>query len=358
LKVDFSSKFELIKSLLKNIKGKTLLIIHYDADGLTSAVIFSRILEKYGQEYKKDFFCTVAKDSYREKYEKSEETKKHILEFDNIILLDYCFDSYNDLETRNIFVFDHHKSGQRGKPYIINPSWEVSSEELPSTSSIIYDLYYYLFGPDKLLKQTTFIGACSDFMVYGSIPYLHTNSKDLDLFMSNSILPKPILFDICQNLQNIYEHTGKEIKLFEHLLENTKENLDGFFVFNPEQQKIILDTEKEELENIKELLEWVEVDETKKLIIINLPPEHKALKKYIQNILELMYTDYTKLIYTNRKNRFSCSIRSSKVDLLKIVNELKKDFPDFSGGGHSFAAGCAGPLEKKVFLIQKIKDKL
>jgi len=358
LKVDFSQKFELVKSFLQNIKGKTILVVHYDGDGLTSAIIFARILEKYNQEYKKDFFCIVVRDSYRSKYENSEETKKYLVGFDNIILLDYCFNSYADLEHKNIFVFDHHKSGQRDKPYIINPGWDVSAEELPSASAIIYDFYHYLFGQDKLLKLIAFIGASSDFMIYGSLPYLHTTTKDLDLFMSNSVLPKPIVFDICQNLQSIYEQNGLELNLFEHLLENTKTNLNGFFIFSPEHQKIIVKTKKEELKNIKNILENAEIDDTKKLIIVNLSPEQKALKKFVQNILEIMYSEYTKMTYIKREKMFSCSIRSPKIDLLKIINELKQEFPDFVGGGHSFAAGCAAPLEKRDLLIKKIKEKL
>ena len=356
--VDFSKQYGLLKSFLSTIKGKTLLIAHYDADGITSALLFSRILEKYNQQYNKDFFITIARDSYRGDYNKKSETKTYIKSFDNIILLDYCFDCYDDLIDKTVFVFDHHKSGEQNKQFILNPALSVDSTDLPSSSAIVYDFYYYLFGPNRLLKKIAFIGAASDFMIYGSVNYLHTNTEDIDLFMSNSILLKPIIFDITQNLQCIYESHGEELKLFEHLLNTTKTNLFGFFHYLPEHQQKILATEKEEFEHTKEILDCAEIDDKNKLIIINLNPKLKELKKYVLNILELMYADYTKIICIRRNKMFSCSLRSPCINLLEIINKLKHEITNFNGGGHSFAAGCAGPLTDEHKIIEEIKKQL
>jgi single-stranded DNA-specific DHH superfamily exonuclease len=356
--VDFSKHFILVKNFLSTIKGKTLLIAHYDADGITSALIFSRILEKYNLNYGEDFFLSIARDSYRNEYNNNETINETLKKYDNIILLDYCFDNYDKLSSKNIFVFDHHLSGEQNKDYIINPAWQVNPNELPAASAIVYNLYYYLFGEDKLLKKIAFIGAASDFMIYASLPYLYTNEKDDELFMSNSILIKPIIFDIFQNLQCIYEKEGEEDKLFEHLLTNTKKDLSGFFYFNNEHVNRILDIERKELEYTKEILDSAIIDEQKKLIIINLPKDKKEIKKYVLNILEFMYSNYTKVICIERKTMFSCSLRSSNVKLLEFINKLKQELPGFNGGGHDFAAGCAGPLDKKDFILEQLRNKL
>lgn len=356
--VDFSKHYSLIKNFLSTIKGKTLLIAHYDADGITSALIFSRILERYKLVYNKDFFLSIARDSYRSEYNKNEEVVNDLQKYDNIILLDYCFDNYDKISNKNVFVFDHHLSGEQNKEFIVNPAWQIKPQELPSSSAIIYDLYYYLFGEDKLLKKIAFIGAASDFMIYASLPYLHTDNNDQDLFMSNSILIKPIIFDIFQNLQCVYEKEGEEDRLFEHLLQNTKKDVSGFFYFTKDHIKRILDIEKAELEYTKDILDSAIIDENKKLVLINLPKDKKEIKKYILNILEFMYSDYTKVICIERKTMFSCSLRSPNVKLLTFINELKTEIQGFNGGGHDFAAGCAGPLKKKEFIIAKLKSKL
>lgn len=356
--IDFNQKYELIKIWLNSINGKTLIICHYDADGLTSAILFSRILEKFNQTYNKDFFVRVVRDSYRGDYVSSNSTKKDIEDYDNVILLDYCFDSYSDLEKKTIFVIDHHKSGEKDKDYILNPSWTCSAEELPSSSAIIYDFYYYLFGENKLLKKIACIGSASDFMIYGSLPYLHTNTNDIDLFMSNSQLLKPIVFDIFKKLEAIYETKGQEQILFDHLFTNTKNNLDGFIDFSKDQIEHILNREREELIYTKQILDTAEVNDNKKYVIIEIPYEHKILKKKILNLLELYYSDYTKMTYIKRTKFFSCSIRSVSLNVLKIINDLKKEHKEFSGGGHEFASGCAGPVEKIDYLINAIKEKL
>ena len=122
--------------------------------------------------------------------------------------------------------------------------------------------------------------------------------------------------------------------------------------------KRILDIEKLELECTKEILDGAIIDHSKKCIIINMPKNKKEIKKYILNILELMYSDYTKVICIERKNTFSCSLRSSDVKLLDFVNDLKSKLSGFNGGGHNFAAGCAGPLDKKEYIISELKKRL
>lgn|GEM_PF-2721906 len=358
--IDFSQEYELIKKWLNSISGKTLIICHYDADGLTSAILFSRILEQFNQKYNKDFFVKVVRDSYREDYISSIETQQHIHGYNNVIILDYCFDNYNELENKKIklFVIDHHKSGEKNKEYILNPAWTCSAEELPSSSAIVYDLYYHLFGENKLLKQISVIGCASDFMIYGSLPYLHSNTSDIDLFMSNSQLLKPIVFDIFKKLEAIYEHKNEEQKLFEHLLENTKENLDGFIDFSSDQIDKILDLEREELTYTKKIISSADVDKENKFVIIEIPYEHKKLKKRILNLMELYYSEYTKITYMKRSTFFSCSIRSVKLNVLKIIDDIKHAHKDITGGGHEFAAGCAGPKDKCETLINALKKQL
>lgn len=331
--------------------------MHYDADGLASGVIFARILEKHGLVFKKDFFASVVKDSFRYEFLANQATKDEIKKYDNIVLLDYSFPDYSSLEDKNILIIDHHQSGQKGKDYILNPSWELKSEDIPSNSAIVYNLYYSLFGENKLLKQIAFVGAVSDLMPYSSLKYLHTDTNDLNLFMKQSIVIKPIIFDITQKLQDIYE-TINDNSLFEYLLKTTKDNLHSLFHFNKEYNKIILNVEKDKLDTIEGILNNIEINEEKELIIVKLPNKKNALKKHLLNILDFLYSDFTKVLYIKSSDSFLCSLRSPKLNLVKLLSEIKKELPDLKGGGHSFAAGCVVPVDKINLFLKALKNSL
>jgi single-stranded DNA-specific DHH superfamily exonuclease len=340
LKIDFSLKYSVLKSKLETISGKTLIFAHYDFDGITSAIIFSKILEKYGLQYKKDYFVRFGRDSEHKLLEDKEESKK-LLEYNNLFFLDFCQTTFEGLENKNLWVFDHHTVGEN-KDFIINPAWDVSSEYLPSSSALAYDFYYYLFNEDKELKRIAALGAISDFMIFASLPYLHTDTNDSDIFLSNSQLIKPITIEITQKLEKLYSQKGNDIDIFENLLNN---GIKGLFNFSEKQRESILKTTELELERTKDYLNSAKIDLENKNITLELEYNDKELKKYIVNTLELIYPEYNKIIYTKRHDFTAFILRSSRLDLTKVLNNIKKKMPCLNGGGHPFASGCA--VEKK-----------
>lgn len=353
--IDFAKQYNLLKFKLQNLKGKTLLIIHYDLDGLTSGIIFGKALEKLGYKYQKDFAAIIVKDSYRSDFEKKNETKNFVKSFDNIFFLDYSFDSYTELQNKNVFVIDHHKSADKDVDFIINPASKVNGEGLPSASALAYDFYHFLFGKDSNLKKIAFIGCVSDLMVYPSLPYLHTNDKDSDLFMSNSVLVKTMYFYACTMLTKIYETNSQDQYLFDYLYKNS-DNLFGFFVYSQEHQKIIESAIKKELKDTESLLANTEINIEKNILWLEIPPQDKTMKKDILGILEIMYPELTKIIYIEHTNKYACSVRSTKIDSVKLIGHLKQTFPDMNGGGHPFAAGFTIPKESFELAKQKILE--
>ena len=155
------------------------------------------------------------------------------------------------MKHKNIWVFDHHTVGQK-EDFIINPAWDVKPENLPSSSAIVYDFYVYLFGKNKDIKRIAALGAISDFMIFASLDYLHTNLEDNDIFMSNSRLIKPIAMEIVLKLEKLYSKKGCDIKIFENLLKN---GLKSIFNFSDEQKEIIIDATNLELTKTNYYLE-------------------------------------------------------------------------------------------------------
>ena len=130
VKLDFSEKYSKLKDRLQNLSGKSLIFAHYDFDGISSAIIFSKILEKFKKEYKKDFFVKFGRDSEHRLLE-DKKNLELFSDYENIFFLDFCQTTFEGLENKNLWVFDHHSVGEK-KDFIINPAWDVSPEYLPN----------------------------------------------------------------------------------------------------------------------------------------------------------------------------------------------------------------------------------
>lgn len=340
LKIDFSEKYSKLKKKLSTISGKTLIFAHYDFDGISSAIVFAKILENYNQEYNKDYFVIFGRDSEHRLLE-DKKNLELFSEYENIFFLDFCQTTFEGLENKNLWVFDHHLMGE-DKEFIINPAWAVSPEYLPSTSALVYDFYYYLFGKENELKRIAALGAISDFMIFASTNYLHTHTRDTDIFMNNSHLIKPMTMEIVLKLEKLYSKKGNDIHIFENLLKN---GLKSIFCFSEDQKQTILEITALELTKTKEYIENAQLNSEKKYLTIELSYQDKELKKYIINVLEVIYPEYTKIVYTKRHDFTAFILRSSRLDLTKVLRNIKKKMPSLNGGGHPFASGCA--VEKK-----------
>ncbi len=350
-KLDFSEKYEILKKILKNIDGKILIFSHYDFDGISSAIVFSEILEKYDLKYKKDFDVHFARDNEHKILDT--ENKTSFDKYKYIFFLDYSLTNYDYLKDKTIFVIDHHKVNNN-IDNIINPALYIESRYLPSNSAIVYDFYYYLFNENLFLKKIAGLGAISDFMIFGSLPYLHTNDKDLDFFMNNSELIKPMALEITQLEEKIYNQKGLEINIFEKLF--LKKDIKEILYFTDDEINLIIKIKEKELKKTYKYLQKLNIDENKKLLILELEFEDKELKKYLLNVLEFLYSDYIKIIYMRSNHLCSINLRSPNLDLTKLLESLKKDFPNLNGGGHPFASGCALPNEQVELFLKKIQE--
>ena len=143
------SAIEKINELSKTKKIR--IISHYDTDGITSAAIFTRALQRWN----KPFILQIVKNLDRE-FIKS-------LPNDLLIFLDLASNSLEYLkEKENVFIFDHHEIIQEipKNITIINPL--LFNQESMSSSGIVYLVAKKISEQNKDLANLAVIGMIGD----------------------------------------------------------------------------------------------------------------------------------------------------------------------------------------------------
>jgi single-stranded-DNA-specific exonuclease len=140
-----------IDSLSRSKKLKV--ISHFDTDGITSAAIFSRALERWG----KKFSLEVVKGL-------DEDIVKNLPEEEVLIFLDLASNSMDYLKEKNteIFVFDHHEIIQDipKNVFVVNPFLEEC--EMVSSAAVCYLFAKTLSLENKNLANLAVIGMVGD----------------------------------------------------------------------------------------------------------------------------------------------------------------------------------------------------
>jgi RecJ-like exonuclease len=132
------------------------IISHYDTDGITSAAIFSRAMQRWN----KTFSLSITK-------ELSEEYIKSLPENNILIFLDLASNSLHHLKNKktDIFIFDHHEIITKEIPQnirIISPF--LANSEVIATSGICYLFAKTLSQRNKDLANLAIIGMIGDIL--------------------------------------------------------------------------------------------------------------------------------------------------------------------------------------------------
>jgi len=138
-------------------KSKPIKIIsHYDTDGITSAAIFSRAMQRWN----KKFSIQIVKGL-------EENFIKSLPEDQILIFLDLASGNLNNLKEKNteIFIFDHHEVIQQvpSNVTLINPLLESPSEKL-SGAAVCYLFAKTLSEKNKDLANLAIIGTVGDLL--------------------------------------------------------------------------------------------------------------------------------------------------------------------------------------------------
>jgi len=191
---------EAIKNLIKKIdsisKEKPIKVIsHNDTDGITSAVIFSRALQRWG----KTFSLEIVKNLEKEFIEQLPEDRI-------LIFLDLASGSLPHLEKKKteIFILDHHEiSSEIPKNVtIVNPL--LFNEENISGSALCYLFALSLSEQNKDLANLAIMGMIGD-MFEKNIGKIHESIlKDSELTIKKGLLLYPATRPLDRVLENSF----------------------------------------------------------------------------------------------------------------------------------------------------------
>lgn len=164
-------------------KQKPLKVIsHFDADGITSAAIFSRALHRWG----KPFSLQIVKGL-------DEEFIKSLPDTHALIFLDLASGSLNYLAEKktDVFIFDHHETVQEIPPnvHIVNPLLEKS--EVCSGAAVAYLAAKTISEENKDLANLAVIGMVGDQFVDNIGKTYDQILKDADIIVRKGLMLYP-----------------------------------------------------------------------------------------------------------------------------------------------------------------------
>jgi len=175
---DIKLAVEKIKSAVKPIK----IISHYDSDGITSAAIISRALERA----KKKFSLSVVKGL-------EEEFIKNLPEDHLLLFLDLASNSLNYLKNKKteVIILDHHEIIQEIPQNILLVNPMKNNEEPLSGAGVCYLFAKALSSTNKDLASLAIIGMVGDMLEKNITKSYDEILKDAEIVIKKGLLVYP-----------------------------------------------------------------------------------------------------------------------------------------------------------------------
>ncbi|MCK4715078.1 MAG: DHH family phosphoesterase [Candidatus Aenigmarchaeota archaeon] len=151
-------------SVLKTFPGTVRLVSHYDADGIASAAIMVKALEREGKGFRLSFVKQLSDDCIRE-MAGDEEMLTVFTDLGSGFLNEIC--EHLLVDRRKVIILDHHQvqgvvpEGKESSLYHVNPVLQGIDEDI-SGSGVSYLLARALSPVNKDLSEFAIIGAIGD----------------------------------------------------------------------------------------------------------------------------------------------------------------------------------------------------
>ncbi len=331
-------------------KKETLIVAHNDADGITSAVVFSKILDKLGLIYKLDYFVYFGDNEIRgAELSASHELSKRIKESQVVIYLDYL-SIHAEKSGKKIFIVDHHN--KQGYGYE-NAVWYCPLDKdiyRPSACALCYDVYNELFGENHEMKLIGTIGSVGDSMFPNSLEYLKIKQDEQPFFLGTQI---SWFFFNAQKIFLLAKDNASCLRIYCLLIEKlTNKSLSDLLVLPEPLEKEIYKKLKKDKEVILRIKDKLEIYAEQKLIFLEMSAAEASSKDAVFSYLWLYYPGYLITININFGGVASLSMRSNTYDIYDVFGKIQSKIDDLQFGGHPFAAGGKIPNES----ISLLKD--
>ena len=326
------------REFLQSFKGTTVIVHDSDADGMSSAVMFTHYLEK-----KKNKIVQLVSDGATISQEKKEKIKS--LKPDNVVILDFGGEASNTIkelsQTMNVLIVDHHKMyvSDFGKALYLNPHFFNVPDDYTSPTS---------FLSWQICRNTDWLAAAGVIADKGFLPAA-------ELLRDTKAKYPKANFNYLVNLLNAADAKEKTPEAVQILLKTKK----------PEEliKSQLAEWEKEVRQEIERI-----VSEHKqkalfiadgKVILYEIKPKF-ALRGEISNRIQQLYPDKIVIIGEVENDHYLMSFRTvtGKVSFPDLIKKTIENMEGAHGGGHAKAAGCKIKLIDKEKFLQRFIENL
>ncbi|MCX8178522.1 MAG: DHHA1 domain-containing protein [Candidatus Aenigmarchaeota archaeon] len=350
---NFTELLNLLKDEIKNVQsGNKVCIIHHDdADGCTSATLMSILLFRLTNQFPELFPIRGPNN-----LSKNLLMKLKTFNPDFVFTLDVTIDPKR-LGVFNGFILDHHVQSIQSKNNMkyINPrDFEKKDEYVPPTSYMIYKLLKVFF-PEERVSWIAAIGITEDHRVdlckdvfedvkreFGSFFHLkEINQKSIE----NSVFGE--LWDMVRSGRMIKRMNGALV-VVNALIEC--KNDPGKFINGLSTNSYVVRRFYENIEREnRKILDDVKINgkfiQDKKILVYEAKHSNiNSITSFASDKLRQKYPDWIICVIGRDKGfnvKLSIRIEQSmrNIDLVEIVNKIKKEMPTIKGGGHKSAIG-------------------
>ncbi len=329
---------EKAREFLNSFRGTTVIVHDSDADGMSSAVMFTHYLEK-----RKNKIIQRTSDGATISAHLNEDIKK--LNPKNIIILDLGGEARNtikELSQRiNVLIIDHHKifEDDFGKALYLNPHFfNVPDSYISPTSFLSW----------QICRNTDWLAAAGIIADKGFLPAAEFLKKVKKKYSK-------INFNYLVDLLNAADAKEKVKEAVQILLKAK----------NP-QDLIKSELAVWEKEVWAEINRLVQEHKQKalfiadgKVILYEIKPKF-YLRGEIANKIQEMYPDKIVIIGEIENEHYLMSFRTVKADVSfpDLIKKAIQNLEGAHGGGHAKAAGCKIRLADKERFLQRFTENL
>ncbi len=313
-----------IKKRIDKIEDGAMVVYHFDIDGVASASIIWRILQKKN--------IRASYEPATNGWEKVivEKIKKHNPK--QIVFLDYAPRGYaNEIKDYKVIIIDHHEEEPMPKQFDYFTSAKLKrgyaiSYLIAKTAKKYYNMDVDWIGFlgsfwDKALESTEF---------WEEDAY----EKYIDKLMPLNLVVSLTKVSGSKKMLRVFNESNS----IEDVLEKTKK-MDDY-----KKAKSLFEKEIASFNEFK----------VGKVKVIEMRTKFKHIRVYVDY---LTFKERGILVFVlPERGRTKFSFRSSEIEILPAIKKLEKEFENFSGGGHKHA--CGGMLKSSNYkkLIQRFAE--